>query len=638
MSSNIFSFKHPVIGILGLAAAGCQTSALSQSLPTAMPTEQANLFEEATSDITFENVNRRKWDNAIIADLDQDGFQDLLLTDHGYSIKLYWNNKGKYAKGTDLIVGDMHGITVGDYNSDGEIDILISRGGGSGSNARNAKVFHVSKNRQITDAIDFKEDFKKMRGRTTKFVDGDNDGDLDLFLTGIPLDFSDPDGANYTYENDGKGEFVFKEYLPRTLKEGHRILVTDFNNDNIADLVFYGFDRITLLEGQGDLKYKDVSDSLFKFDNKVGEITSIAEIDFDNDGDLDLYVTRAKDIPHGATFYDSEHKTLAFYARRAPLRLEDLELGEVLDIENYQAAWPDLPVWVGESGYQLKFDGETHSGQDIHIVSSDALGWPDKQDKQGLHFGYIGNDKWRLETRSNPIMTGVIHNVPSYPDYEFEAGPQDMLLENTGAGFVDVTQKANLIRNDHTRSVAVGDYDNDGHQDLLIVRQGNPAQPNKSLLYFNQGDGTFKERDHHGVISNELGATGLGVETLDYNKDGRLDVVINNERGKWHLFKNKAALLENAHYITLNIGPSPSGKASALGASVTLKACGKSPIQRVGGSSSPYSQSFNTQLHFGLGACSQDITATVNWSDGGTVTQSYSKVDMIHTIGGSSQD
>nr|WP_274620688.1 VCBS repeat-containing protein [Colwellia maritima] len=82
--------------------------------------------------------------NPIIADLDNDGYQDLLLSDHGFSIKLYWNNNRIYGKCIDLIVGDTHGIAIGDFNKDGVTDVLVSRGGGSGDNARNAKLFHIN--------------------------------------------------------------------------------------------------------------------------------------------------------------------------------------------------------------------------------------------------------------------------------------------------------------------------------------------------------------------------------------------------------------------------------------------------------------------------------------------------------------
>lgn len=529
-----------------LAVAVCQLLAVAQEATSAgldgtIVSRQLELFFEATNDIALESVNRRKWDNAIIADLDQDGFQDLLLKDHGYSIKLYWNDNGKYAKGTDIMVGDTHGITIGDYDADGNLDILIARGGGSGFNARNAKVLHVSKDRKLTDAGKFKEAFKKIRGRTSKFVDSDNDGDQDLISTAIPLDFADPNGANYIYENVGEGEFFFHGYLPRTFKEGHRILVTDYNNDHISDLVFYGSNRVTMLEGQGDFIYKDVSRTLFKFDHKVEDITSIAEIDYDNDGDPDLYVTRAKNLPHGATFYNAESRALAFFAFRKPLRLDDMQLGEVLEIENYRAAWPDLPVWVGESAYQYKFPGGTHGGQNFRLVSSDALGWPDMQAKQGLHIGYIGNSKWRIETRSTPKMTGVIKRVPFYPELKLEAGPQDMLLENTGTAYADATAKSGLNRNEHSMSVAVGDYDNSGYQDLLVIRRGNPSKPNEQVLYLNDGDGHFKERTKHGVISTELGSIGYGAEAFDYNKDGNVDLIVTNECGKWHLFENVAA-------------------------------------------------------------------------------------------------
>jgi len=595
--------------------------------------EDTPIFTEDHTDISFEHKPRRKWDNAIIADLDKDGHQDLLLTDHGYSIKLYWNDDGKFGKGTDIIMGDMHGITVGDYNSDGDLDILISRGGGSGTNARNAKIFSVNRDRQLREPPAFEEAFKKMRGRTTKLFDGDNDGDLDLILTGIPLDFTDPKGANHVYENDGLGEIAFKDYLPATSRETHRILITDYNNDNIPDLIFYGDSNMSLLKGNGDLTYDDVSSSALNFDlENSNHITSIAEIDYDNDGDLDLYLTRATELEHGTTFYNKDTQTLAFFTKRQRFRLDDVEIGETLEIENYQAGWPHFPVWVGESGYRYEFEGETHSGRDLKIVASAALGWPDEQEKRGFHFGYVGNQKWRFETYSFPPMTAIIKGVKNYNSSPTSSGPQDILLENTGNGFVDATSKAGLKSGIHSMGSAIGDFNNDGFPDIFIVKRGDPTKENHNALYLNQGDSTFKEEKNHGAITTELGSIGFNAETFDYNQDGLIDLITSNERGKWHLFKNTADFNE-AKFVNIQVGSSPKTNASAIGALVKLEACDHTQTRRVGSSSSPYSQSFNTDIHFGLGECSEDLTVTVQWSDGGTEHATVKKTNTTFSIG-----
>ena len=88
------------------------------------------LFNKESKHLPLVNSNLRKWDVGTVVDLDQDGFPDLLLNDHGFSLKVLWNNNGRFAKPYDLIMGDMHGVSAGDFDKDGNVEIAVSRGGG----------------------------------------------------------------------------------------------------------------------------------------------------------------------------------------------------------------------------------------------------------------------------------------------------------------------------------------------------------------------------------------------------------------------------------------------------------------------------------------------------------------------------
>lgn len=605
----MFYVKKSISGFM-LIASGFMTVGCSQANDISAA-EKSPFFVEATADIKLEDANRRKWGNAVIADLDNDGYQDLLLTDHGFSIKLYWNNKGKYGKGIDLLVGDTHGISVSDFNKDGITDVLVSRGGGSGANARNSKIFHVTNERKIIEGNEFEVPLKFMRGRTSKFYDGDNDGDLDLLLLGFPGNKGESEVPSFSYENDGKGQQVFSSYLPKTIRNGQKLLVTDFNQDNISDFVLYGDGRITLHQGKGDLTFTDVTDKWL--DKNINHVTSISEIDYDNDGDFDLFLTTGKELKIGETFHDTQSNTLAFFTKRGPFNFGDLVLGDILELENYQSTWPMQDIYIGESAYKYEHPGEYHQGQSIRFVNSNALGWPDKLDKKGLYIGYIGNDTWRVAGNTWSPTTGVIHGVKNYPAFEHEKGLTNILLENINGKFVDVTSKVGLNQLSHSNAAAVGDYDNNGFQDLFIVERGDPSLKNQQTLWLNQGADGFEKMSGHNVISSELGGVGLGAETFDYNQDGKLDLVFASERGKWHLFKN--TLNNKANYITVDVENSPEG-ASPIGAVVKVTACKQSQVRRVGSSSAPYSQSRDTMIHFGLGDCQRIDSVTIQWPNG----------------------
>lgn len=610
---------------------GCQATIISSL--AFQETEQLNppLFINAGNDIKLENANRRKWDNAVIADLDQDGYLDLLLTDHGFSIKVYWNNKGKFGKGTDILVGDTHGIAVGDFNQDGEMDILVSRGGGSGANSRNAKLFHVKSKRKIIAGNEFNEPLKQMRGRTSKFFDGDNDGDLDLLIMGFPGNRSEKDIPSYVYKNDGNGELLLETQLPKTYVDGQKSLITDFNNDGISDFILYGDKHVKAFRGNGDLTFKEVTIEIIG--THINDVTSVSEIDYDNDGDFDLFLTRGTPLAIGETFYDQETSTFSFYTKRGEFDFGPFDLGHVLDLKNYQSGWPDQDIFIGESSYKYEHPSEYHSGQDVKLISSNALGWPDKLDKKGLYVGYIGNGQWRIAGNTWSPTTGAIKGVKSYPSYKHSAGLTDILLENNEGKFVDVSKKLNLTNKENTNAAAVGDFDNNGFKDIFVLRHGNLATENKQLLFMNTGKGRFEKETNHEIVSKELAVIGLGAEFFDYNIDGKVDLIYANERGKWHLFKNNLTLTDKTNFLNLQIGSAPKKNTSSVGAVVTVKACGQTYVSRVGSSSTPYSQSLNNLVHIGLGGCDVTDSVSVTWSNKEVKKLSKVAINKLTKIG-----
>lgn len=572
-------------------------------------------FKEIFKEFPRQEKDLRKWDSPVVADLDKDGYPDLLINDHGFGIQVQWNNKGKFAKPYDIIMGDLHGISVGDFDNDGHLEVIMSRGGGSGSNARNSKIYKV-KGREFIPMADFKEPLALMRGRTVKFVDLDNDGDLDL------LNFAFPDGAkkgaseNYVYENNGAGELILHSTLPASKVNGQKTLLTDFNNDNIIDIILYGHENVIAYQGKGNLTFTNVTKKIFPFD--IDEVTTIAEIDYDNDGDMDLYFTRGSEFKKGDTFYNKETKDLGFFSKRGELKLDDFVSGEVLEMQNLQSQWPNNDTfYIGEASYDYEFKGETHSGKDINLVMSDALGFPDNPDykeKKGWYIGYVGNKKWRIGGFLWAPATGVVHNVKNYNAKKISKGPKDILLENRKSKFIDVTKKANLELEEYTMAVTVADYDNNGYKDLLVIRRGELVFENESILYLNNGKSSFNRTESHNIITKDLGGIGMAVESLDYNKDGVIDVVVGDERAKWHLFKNESS--NNNKFITVEVKNSKKGNISPLGALVTISSCGNTQTQRVGASASQYSLNHNNFVHFGLGNCTKSVKVKVKYSNG----------------------
>jgi hypothetical protein len=99
--------------------------------------------------------------------------------------------------------------------------------------------------------------------------------------------------------------------------------------------------------------------------------------------------------------------------------------------------------------------------------------------------------------------------------------PTNRLYHNNGdSTFTDVTAKAGLVRSGWGQSVCVGDYDNDGFDDLFISGYG------KNALYHNKGNGTFTEVAEKAGVANNRTRWGSGSAFVDYDRDGHLDLFV----------------------------------------------------------------------------------------------------------------
>ena len=99
--------------------------------------------------------------------------------------------------------------------------------------------------------------------------------------------------------------------------------------------------------------------------------------------------------------------------------------------------------------------------------------------------------------------------------------PRSYLLHNNRDGtFTDVTEKAGLTHTGWGQGCCIGDYDNDGHDDLFVTYWG------KSVLYHNNGDGTFTDVSEKAGVSGPPSRWGAGCCFLDYDRDGHLDLFV----------------------------------------------------------------------------------------------------------------
>jgi hypothetical protein len=99
--------------------------------------------------------------------------------------------------------------------------------------------------------------------------------------------------------------------------------------------------------------------------------------------------------------------------------------------------------------------------------------------------------------------------------------PVSYLFHNNRDGtFTDVTAKAGLTRSGWGQGCCVGDYDNDGFDDLFVTYWG------RNVLYHNNGDGTFTDVSEKAGVAGAGNVWGAGCAFLDYDRDGHLDLFV----------------------------------------------------------------------------------------------------------------
>ena len=466
------------------------------------------------------------------------------------------------------------GSIADDFDGDGLIDIMVSSWGLDNQ-------LHYFKNmghRGFEDRTESANLTGITGGLNMVHGDYDNDGWVDVFVLRGGWFGEDGNHPNSLLKNNGDGTFtdvtistnIYSEHPTQTASWG------DFNNDGWLDLFIgnestEGSNHISeLYQNNGDGTFSDVAQA--HNINAIGFIKAVIWGDINNDGFLDLYISR---------------------------------LGEPNLL--FQNSGP-------ENNYHFK-EISKKSGVTEPLNSFPAWFWD------------FNNDGWEdIWVSGYDNSSG--HVAMDYLGLKHDGESPRLYQNNKDGTFTDVTKKANLDHPLLTMGSNFGDLNNDGFLDFY-AGTGDPdyrsIQPNRMFLN-NRGE-SFDDVTFHGRFGHLQ--KGHGVSFADFDRDGDLDIhAVMGGAYEGSVYQN--ALFENPggwnnHWIGISLRGNKTNKL-AVGVRIEIMLENGTVIYRTVSSGGSFGGNPFDQM-IGLGKNGNIKTINIFWPGSGT-TQTFSGVDI----------
>ena len=403
---------------------------------------ESNRFKNQLQELGLGTRGPNMLGGSLIGDFNNDRLPDIAISsgDWNFGVSIYLQQKdGSFndiAEKSSLQNQRMSAnLTGADYDNDGDLDILLLRGGWESPfrmtllrNRGNAEFDDVT----IDSGLD-----TPIATQSASWADFDLDGDLDLYVAGEYHDRNaTPINCNRLYENQGNGRFTDIAEKAGVLNQAWAKGVTwgDYNNDGRPDIYvsnMNGFNR--LYRNNGDKTFTDVA-------SEAGVIEPVKSFscwffDYDNDGFQDLFVA-------------------GFNAT----------LNEIAsDMSGNATGKAEKPRVFRNTG-EGKFDDVTSvSGLEIATVP------------MGSNFGDYDNDG-RLD----------IYLATGRPSYSMLV-PNLMFRNTDGLHFRNATVATGTGHLQKGHGVSFGDTDLDGDLDLFVQTGGqSPADKSHNVMFVNQ--------------------------------------------------------------------------------------------------------------------------------------------------------
>ncbi len=469
-------------------------------------------------------------------------------------------------------------------------------------------------------------------------LDFDQDGFMDVYLVNwAPVPgvtspkYPGPREPNRLFRNRGDGTFedVTDRAGVAASGFGFAAAAGDFDNDGFPDLYVVNYGRNLLFRNRGNGTFEDVTDRAGVGDAGTG--ISAAWLDTDRDGRLDLFVanyltfdpaTVSEQNPGaypGPLAYPGEVNVL--YRNRGDGTFEDVTRAAGLPVPGHRA--------MSVTAFDADRDGDT----DLYVSNDDT---------PNMLWLNDGSGRFREVAIEAGVAFNSIGEAPgsmnaAVADFNGD-GLTDLYITRLGYGSLYLRTARGLYE-DRMFASGLGrltqpyvgwggvplDYDCDGDSDLFVTNgDAFVLSGTLSLLLENDGRAQFSDAAARGGPFFQRRLDGRGAAVLDYNNDGRPDLLITTLGGPAVLLENRGT---SGHWLTLALQGTRSNR-DGFGTLVTVTAGGRT-WQTEAYCPTGFLMQGDPRVHVGLGPATRIERLELRWPSGQTQVLTNLAVDRI---------
>lgn len=456
--------------------------------------------------------------------------------------------------------------------------------------------------------------------------DYDNDGLLDLYTTGHVQERSG--GKNQLWHNNGDGTFLDVSAATQLVSKSldtHGATWADFDNDGDLDLYlsseplgqaspYFNYPN-EFFRNNGDGTFSEIAQQIGVTPLLTRALPSrgCPAADYDLDGRLDLFV-----IAYGSRPKASDNENLLYHND-----------GNLVFTEIAKQAGLSHPDGIKRTAAWADYDSDGYP--DLLLLPSCVLF---KNQRDGTFVDVSASAGIAQSGQCQSAAWGDIDDdghLDVYISNGYDQASPGILYRNNGNGtFNDMTAASGISNVAAGRGATWGDFDNDGDKDLYIVNSSNALYDN--LLWQNNGDKTFTNVAAESAVSaSSVAGSGADGSWVDYNNDGFLDLFITNGEGNgvgpFMLMKNPG---NTNHWLKVKLKGTTS---NTDGIMATMKVVTNQKSQYYTNTGPAHHTNQSSQpVHVGLGQETLVTQLQVTWPGGAQQTLDNLAADQSITL------